>query len=128
MAHWHGLAKLHMHTDTTLALFSRVTTSFGNSLRVFKEKTCKMYTTRELERERATRMRRQEKSTTKTSMPQKHNSSARKPKQLSLKTYKFHALGDYVQTIRQFGTTDSYSTQHVSSSWHSFLLFDSDED
>ena len=116
MAHWHGLAKLHMHTDTTLDLFSRVTASFGNSLREFKEKTCKMYTTRELERERAARMRRQAKGMTKTSMHQKHNSGARQPKQLNLKTYKFHALGDYVQTIRQFGTTDSYSTQPVSSS------------
>jgi hypothetical protein len=115
MAHWHGLAKLHMHTDVTLALFSQVTTSLGNSLRVFKEKTCKMYATRELERERAARMRRQEKCMTKTSTRRKHNSSARQPKQLNLKTYKFHALGDYVRTIRQFGTTDSYSTQHVSS-------------
>jgi len=29
-------------------------------------------------------------------------------------TYKYHALGDYVDTIRRFGTTDSYSTQPVS--------------
>ncbi|KAI9456726.1 hypothetical protein HD554DRAFT_2177981 [Boletus coccyginus] len=26
-------------------------------------------------------------------------------------TYKFHALGDYVSTIKAFGTTDSYMTQ-----------------
>ncbi|KAG1748520.1 hypothetical protein EDD22DRAFT_958151 [Suillus occidentalis] len=26
-------------------------------------------------------------------------------------TYKFHALGDYVSSIRHFGTTDSYSTE-----------------
>jgi hypothetical protein len=117
MAHWHGLAKLHMHTDTTLALFSQATTSLGNSLRAFKEKMCKMYTTRELERERAARMRRQEKGMAKTSESthRKHKSGARQPKQLNLKTYKFHALGDYVRTIRQFGTTDSYSTQPVSS-------------
>lgn len=37
-----------------------------------------------------------------------------KPKTLNLFTYKFHALGDYVRTIRLFGTTDSYSTQIVS--------------
>ena len=115
-----------MHTDTTLSLFSQVTTSFGNSLRTFKEKTCKVYTTRELEREHAGRMRRQAKG--KTSMHQKHKSGARQPKQLNLKTYKFHALGDYVQTIRQFGTTDSYSTQSVSSSWRCVCLFDSYED
>lgn len=32
---------------------------------------------------------------------------------LNLQTYKFHALGDYVQSIRLFGTVDSYSTQLV---------------
>ena len=32
---------------------------------------------------------------------------------LNLFTYKFHALGDYVRTIRLFGGTDSYSTQLV---------------
>jgi hypothetical protein len=34
-------------------------------------------------------------------------------KTFNLNTYKFHALGDYVATIRQFGTTDSYSTEMV---------------
>jgi hypothetical protein len=37
-----------------------------------------------------------------------------KVKNLNLSTYKLHALGDYVRTIRLFGTTDSYSTQIVS--------------
>ncbi|KAF8474549.1 hypothetical protein JB92DRAFT_2770763, partial [Gautieria morchelliformis] len=35
----------------------------------------------------------------------------KKPKTLNLLTYKFHALGDYILTIRWFRTTDSYSTQ-----------------
>ncbi len=117
MAYWHGLAKLHVHTDTTLTLLSQVTTSFGNSIREFKEKTCKAFSTRELECERAARMRRQEKNV-EMSTRQNSNGSARKPKELSLKTYKFHALGDYVHSIRRFGTTDSYSTQPVSSSLH----------
>jgi hypothetical protein len=41
------------------------------------------------------------------------NTNARKQKKLNLRTYKHHALGDYVDTIRRFGTTDSYSTQPV---------------
>jgi len=45
--------------------------------------------------------------------PQKRN-SGRQTKEFSLKTYKFHLLGDYCNTIRWFGTTDSYSTQPVS--------------
>lgn len=38
----------------------------------------------------------------------------RRPKTFNINTYKYHALGDYAVTIRQFGTTDSYSTERVS--------------
>jgi hypothetical protein len=107
-----------MHTDATLDLLSHVTTSLGNSLRTFVEKTCAAFETRELERERAARQRRQEKSATngasESRRPTASNSNARKQKKLNLRTYKLHALGDYVDTIRCFGTTDSYSTQPVS--------------
>jgi hypothetical protein len=34
-------------------------------------------------------------------------------KVLNIQTYKHHALGDYPKTIRQFGTTDSFSTEPV---------------
>jgi hypothetical protein len=117
LAHWHGLAKLRMHTDPTLGLFSHVTTCLGTSLRMFKEKTCG---TRELERERVARTWRQETSVAKTVSessklkPRKLDSNTRQPKQLNLKTYKYHALGDYVHTIRWVGMTDLYSTQPVS--------------
>jgi hypothetical protein len=53
LAHWHGLAKLRMHTDQSLDLLSLATTTLGESLRDFREKTCTMFQTRELERERA---------------------------------------------------------------------------
>jgi hypothetical protein len=39
--------------------------------------------------------------------------TGQQPKTLNLNTYKFHALGDYTSTIRQYGTTDSYSTEAV---------------
>ena len=38
------------------------------------------------------------------------------PKKLNINTYKVHSLGDYASTIRQFGTTDSYSMVIVSDS------------
>jgi hypothetical protein len=47
------------------------------------------------------------------SSPLKTPAMPKLPKVLNLLTYKVHALGDYVQTIRMFGTTDSYSTQIV---------------
>ena len=110
-----------MHTDTTLDVLSGVTTSLGKSLREFEEKTCNMFWTRELERERAARQRRQDKNTVNDGArpkPAAPSNNARKPKHLNLKTYKYHALGDYVPTIRFYGTTDSYSTEPVSCQSH----------
>ena len=53
------------------------------------------------------------KATTKTNFQPQKSSSGRQPKQFNLKSYKYHALGDYCNTIWRFGTTDSYSTQPV---------------
>ena len=38
----------------------------------------------------------------------------RRIKKFNLWTYKYHTLGDYADTIRRYGTTDSYSTEPVS--------------
>jgi hypothetical protein len=106
-----------MHIDPTLAILSHVTTSLGNSLRDFEDKTCKMFKTRELEREQAARKCRQEKKMANNGGSSKSaaaGDNTRKSKHLNLNTYKVHALGDYVTTIEQYGTTDSYSTQAVS--------------
>jgi hypothetical protein len=109
-----------MHTDSTLALFSKVTTTLGNTLRTFQEQTCAAFPTRELQREQVARMRRRVESVA-TAEPgsskpkaQGLGNSARQPKQLNLRTYKFHSLGDYPHMIQRFGTIDSYSTQPVS--------------
>ena len=53
LGHWHGLAKLRMHTDPSLQIIQDVTSSLGRSVRKFIEKTCSVFQTRELERERA---------------------------------------------------------------------------
>jgi hypothetical protein len=37
----------------------------------------------------------------------------RRPKTLSLNTYNTHSLGDYPRIIREYGTTDSFSTEPV---------------
>jgi hypothetical protein len=110
-----------MHTEPTLGILTQVTTSLGNRICAFSEKTCAAFQTRELKRERDARQRRQEKSKQKNtaggtvSKPTVPSNSARKLKHLNLKTYKLHALGDYASTIQHFGTTDSYSTQPVCS-------------
>jgi hypothetical protein len=45
---------------------------------------------------------------------QKHPpTGARRLKTFNLNTYKGHSYGDYVKTIREYGTTDSFSTEPV---------------
>ncbi|KAF9043136.1 hypothetical protein BJ165DRAFT_1348337 [Panaeolus papilionaceus] len=120
MAEWHALAKLRIHTDTSLALLQATTTKFGESVRRFRDTTCLTFQTLELPREAAARARRElaaamatPTSTTNTGS-RRHSPSTRKTRNLNLRTVKMHFLGDYVDHIRSFGTSDSYSTQLVS--------------
>ena len=47
-AEWHGLAKLRMHTDSTLDLLEVVTKEFGRLMRQFCDKTSEAFETVEL--------------------------------------------------------------------------------
>jgi hypothetical protein len=105
ISEWHGLAKLRMHTEATLTRLEQVTTALGHLMRDFRDKTCAEFNTTELAREVEARNRRD----ARTNAP----NQSHKLKTFNLHTYKFHALGDYVRTIRMFGTTDSFSTQPV---------------
>jgi hypothetical protein len=113
-AYWHGLAKLRMHTEETLAILDNETTAIGEQLRSFESATCSAYKTSELPREVRARERRQRKQAS-SSAKGLTSSQERRTKEFNLQTYKVHALGDYVSTIRQYGTTDSYTTAVVSS-------------
>jgi hypothetical protein len=123
LATWHAFAKLRLHTEQTLVLFDAATDYLGCAARKFERTTCKYYQTTELPQEHAARGRR----TAALSAKQGHaiplGSSHPRIKKLNLSTYKFHALGDYPNTIQMFGTTDNYTTQTVSA-WvlPSFLL------
>lgn len=208
LAHWHGLAKLRLHSDLSLDLLDAETTRLGEQLRHFKDKVCPVFETRELKREADHRKRKAAKQ--QSSMPiataqgpepaatlpepavsaagsrkrkvakQKSSlsmvtaqgleptpiqpelpvpeagsgkqkagkqnspmstataqclepttaqpesttpeagqlgatiSDERAWKTFSLDTYKAHSLGDYVEAIKRYGTTDSFSTETVS--------------
>jgi len=56
-ATWHGLAKLRIHTDSTLQLLEWATTALGKQFRHFKSMVCSRYDTKELTREAAARAR-----------------------------------------------------------------------
>jgi hypothetical protein len=138
-AHWHGLAKLRLHTDHTLKILDDITIHIGVQFRAFTDKTCPAFDTCELAREKRARERRQreklkESSSASDSAPGPSDSetqptarqSVRGPraKKFNIQTPKFHALGDYATTIRTYGTTDSYSTEPVSltSAYHILML------
>ena len=101
LCHWHGLAKLHMHTDDTLRLMDLVTVMLGNHLHMFASETCTAFATRELHREAEAQTRRQSCETLLKEGTSSSNiqAAARKVKTLNLQTYKIHALGNYMEQI-----------------------------
>ncbi|KIK26402.1 hypothetical protein PISMIDRAFT_274760 [Pisolithus microcarpus 441] len=115
LATWHAFGKLRMHTETTLFHFDNSTTRLGNDIRKFANECCPAFRTYDLPRETAARARRQGSKTarvpTTSAVIPKPAPVGRKQRSFNLATYKLHALGDYVHTIRLFGTTDNYSTQ-----------------
>jgi hypothetical protein len=120
LATWHGLAKLRMHTDTTLNFLDTSTTRLGQSLRSFMNATKQEYVTKDLPSEEAARGRRKANKAAKGGSTDKsrlsgQQTSGPKIRHFNFETYKLHALGDYVSTIRRFGTSDNYSTQPVCS-------------
>lgn len=100
----------------------------GEVLRHFQQNICMAYETKELKREVKARTRKTTKKTNKSASGT-HAASAALPAQevasgpskvtgklrktLNLNTYKDHSLGDYVESIRRYGTVDSYSTEMV---------------
>lgn len=123
-----------MHTDSTLGWLHECTTNLGKQLRKFQSYTCSFFDTRELPSEEAARSRKTKKAASSAKPNGKGKTPASKenegpppsdvlkpsktpPKKklFNLVLIKLHALGDYVSNIRLFGTSDSYSTQPVSS-------------
>ena len=111
-AEWHAFAKLQLHTKSTLQCLEGLTTKLGKLMRKFRDTTQSAFVTFELPKEAGVRQRRQESGNGKEKAAA-GSASARKLKNLNLFTYKWHALGDYVQAIRLFGGTDGFSTQVV---------------
>ena len=129
LAEWHAFAKLRMHTEHTLLQLEHTTVVLGQQLWYFRDWSHTVFTLRELPSEKEARDRRHNKQRNKAPLtPAENNTSnavsSKDPTQskkskprveiLNLLTYKLHVLGDYVRSIRLFGTTDSYSTQIVS--------------
>jgi hypothetical protein len=124
LATWHAYAKLRLHTSTTIKYLKVATTELGQILRHFSRTTCETYVTHDLPHEEAARGRRKAAKAAKAAQtatgPSREESNAKGKKKsqkrqrhFNLSTYKLHALGDYANTIAEFGTTDNYTTQVV---------------
>jgi len=93
-------------------------------MRKFKRKVCPEYNTKDLPSEQAACTQRRARNAAKsaaqpsagTSNSTVNTSNDPKKRMFNLNTYKYHALGDYVSTIRQHGTGDGYNMQLVISS------------
>ena len=120
LATWHGLAKLRLHTDTTLTNLETSTTRLCNLLRKFKTNVCPAYTTQDLPSEEAARGRRQAAKAKKMAEAEKppQQSQATPAKKAKLRTfnmemYKLHSIPDVSASIRAFGVTENTSTKNV---------------
>lgn len=101
-----------MHSDSTLAALDGTFKILSRQLRKFRDFTCAAFATVELPKERAARERKATRERLDTNNADA-GSGGRKAKKFNLNTYKFHAMGDYFQSIRLFGTVDSFTTQIV---------------
>jgi hypothetical protein len=110
-----------MQTEYTLNCLNQSTVIIGQKLWSFRGWS-RGFNTVELPRETAARERRKNNKATSHKGSEKKAPAQPKVKLFNLLIYKLHALGDYVQTIKLFGTTDSYSTQIVSLKFHLFYL------
>jgi hypothetical protein len=110
-AQWHALAKLRLHSESTIDFLGETFKKLSQKLRKFRRFTCAAFNTLELPKEKAARQRKATKCSEAGGAPPE--SSGAKIKVFNLSTYKFHAMGDYATTIRLFGTTDSFTTQIV---------------
>ncbi|KAF7971982.1 hypothetical protein HWV62_19325 [Athelia sp. TMB] len=99
-------------------VLDNITTAFGQHMRRFAEDTCSAFDTFETDKEHGARVRAETARHKKrgqnatgqgASMPA--GTSGKRRKGYNLMTSKLHALGDYVQQIKLFGTTDSFTTQ-----------------
>lgn len=117
LATWHGYAKLRLHTDSTVASLRVVTVNLGHLLRRFSMETANEFSTVALPSEEAVAARKYTNALTRAAKAKEAPPAppeSGKQKRFNMNTAKLNFLGDYVDSIPQFGTTDSYSTQVVS--------------
>lgn len=115
MVDWHSLAKLSVHTESTLSELELLTSAIGFHLRKFTDLISQSVDAYETPGEVRKRLKRNAATSASTGgKGGKKSHTARIIKSFNLNTSKLHALGDYVQHLKQFGPAGLISTQAVS--------------
>ncbi|KAK2467956.1 hypothetical protein APHAL10511_000251 [Amanita phalloides] len=106
LATWHALAKLRLHTETTIRSLEHSTVRLGMAIRHFESDVCSQIKTYSLPPDDGARSRRRR-------PPKTTDLASAKCKLVTfnMETYKLHALGHYADAIRRFGPSDGFSTQ-----------------
>ncbi|EEB99119.1 hypothetical protein MPER_01259 [Moniliophthora perniciosa FA553] len=117
LAHWHALAKLRMHDDSTVLSLEDATRSLGGNLRKFTSSSAG-YDTKELPKERDRRTRREGQSAAQSGVNEQSTGKRKRPagsrsRVFNMSTAKMHFLGDYAYSIKEYGTTDNYTMTNV---------------
>lgn len=124
MATWHALAKLRLHTETTISDLEGSSTRLCALLRKFKKEVCSKYQTKDLPAEVHARGRRAAKNAKKAAESGQSTSATSdgrpKVREFNMNTYKIHAIPDYAASIRKYGTIDNTSSQMASSLFFSY--------
>ena len=117
------MAKLQLHTNTTLNDLKNSATQLGNLIRIFKTEVCSQYATQDLPSEEAACGQHQAAKAQKAggqALPAQKNTAGVTSKfcDFNMATYKLHGLPDYPALIRAYGVTENTSAKNV----HLFLL------
>ncbi|KIL55572.1 hypothetical protein M378DRAFT_90703 [Amanita muscaria Koide BX008] len=114
---WHALAKLRLHTESTIQALEHSTRQLGFALRDFKKNVCANYVTKDLPSEEAARGRRKAALTKRGGdngdnvNQSTHVKTSKQERHFNISTYKLHVLADYPAAIRKYGTTDGFTSQ-----------------
>ncbi|KAG2056709.1 hypothetical protein BDR06DRAFT_1039209 [Suillus hirtellus] len=119
-AQWHALTKLRMHSESTLSVLDKTFKCLTHQLHKFQKFTCNTFTTMELPKERAAHKHKATHQCLTSDIPDAGGGGQR-TKKFNMNTYKFHTIGDYLQTIQLFGMIDSFTSQIVCE--HPFHIF-----
>ncbi|KAG2054254.1 hypothetical protein BDR06DRAFT_848882, partial [Suillus hirtellus] len=111
-AQWHALAKLRMHSESTLSVLDETFKHLTHQLHKFRNFTCSAFTTVELPKERAACKHKAAHQCLASDIPDA-GSGGQRTKKFNMNTYKFHAMGDYLQAIQLFGMIDLFTSQIV---------------